>query len=925
MHAWYINTRREQNDIEITSHRRLGTNSDFVAIYHSSGSDWDNILTSSRLVDICNAEQQFLASQHCLGSDASSVLHNIFNADCKYKISFENSLLLLGSPNNAVYVEDGINSLSPQSSVLLSFYSTSCSLTLSSVENSVTKVEKSVRPISISYAQNKLIIDAFIQSGIHDFELSMIAMVICLAVLSLTLGFRFMFAILFLLTVISSLIISASILPWFGYSLFSVFNVLAIFVITGVGADFVIVFAKAWQKQIAQQKMSNNDYLQTVSIGTTTNIVADQQTLLNLSSASLEEAYASVIIALIFSVTTTILSFMANLVSPIIVISQLGAFMGIAMVFFFLMLHTILIPAWVVVILNQQKLNIMDLRCGIACRNTESNSKSNSRNENNCEVINGSRSKRWGCGVLMSTLLTTVAVMVGISHTTSTDFGLPMLFKEGDNIADLILIAKKFKSDILTLSSKDNSGVTSSDPPTTHNSPSHVPTTYPQFNTPSRYPSFPPISSQVPSSTPPTNSQAPTTQYQIPAAKISGSTSYTVQICYGIGIEKDYLDSDATARIDAATFSSYVEQGFMTDIEKFCDFAATHRNTLELTTSDTNCIFNQLMNITSESISVHDRIKLWMNENRAERFRHVGVEKSPGGVGTGNFGESNNLSLSWMCFDVSCRANVSSFLSNPVHALNIIQRWKHVVYGIGSDSAREKHVATLIGSDSWLFPLLSTQLVQSIHISATISLVGTFSLLVLMTRNISISLLIVLGMVVVLLDTVLLHTLIFSSVIDLIDIVVLISFVGIIVDYPTHMAFHYNYALILKRKESQRDNCRLECQNTSTQRKFENNIELDDDFFARKTFGYMRKTLVGPVLTTLSSAVPLIFADFTLISKAGEYVLLMSVVTYTYVALVMPALLRLVVGINACAGDYFAVISWLKSWQKTPETENCSN
>mmetsp|Transcript_15855 Transcript_15855/g.29806 ORF Transcript_15855/g.29806 Transcript_15855/m.29806 type:complete len:107 (+) Transcript_15855:3-323(+) len=67
----------------------------------------------------------------------------------------------------------------------------------------------------------------------------------------------------------------------------------------------------------------------------------------------------------------------------------------------------------------------------------------------------------------------------------------------------------------------------------------------------------------------------------------------------------------------------------------------------------------------------------------------------------------------------------------------------------------------------------------------------------------------------------------------------------------------------------------------------------NENNFHKKSFGYMRLALIGPALTTIFSALPLIFAEFTILSKAGEYVVIMCVCTYIYVAFVMPSLLRL--------------------------------
>ena len=204
-----------------------------------------------------------------------------------------------------------------------------------------------------------------------------------------------------------------------------------------------------------------------------------------------------------------------------------------------------------------------------------------------------------------------------------------------------------------------------------------------------------------------------------------------------------------------------------------------------------------------------------------------------------------------------------------------MDRWDNALYDVSSDGAAQMNVVSLTGSDAWIFPMLSNQLVKSLTISLAISLFGSLTLLVITTLNLKLSLLIGAGMVVVIIVSLCLHIFFFSEVLDLIDVVVLLSFLGIIVDYPMHMAFHYERDLMLRRRRN----------NLS-----ESN---NDKHFHQKSFGNIRATLLAPALTTAFAAAPLLTADFTLISKAGEYIIIMCACTYLYIAFVMPTLLRL--------------------------------
>jgi hypothetical protein len=313
---------------------------------------------------------------------------------------------------------------------------------------------------------------------------------------------------------------------------------------------------------------------------------------------------------------------------------------------------------------------------------------------------------------------------------------------------------------------------------------------------------------------------------------------------------------------------------------------------MEVSMADSDCIYYQLMSVSVDDdreIDVFERVGLWMSQKK-ERFFQVGVEETGGGVVSGNFGEDLDLWLTFVCQPIPCQAEISSFFKHPDHALTMIDRWDDAVYDEGSASADSMGVISLTASDAWLFPLLSNRIVSSIYISSMISFVGCLVLISVATRNLKLSLLIGFGMLFVMITSLLLHVIFFSSVIDLIDIIVLISFVGIIIDYPTHMAFHYEQNLRLRNQLGNDAVHKMRFSDVGGRLTL---LEAEE-IFHKKSFGYMRLALIGPAITTIFSAIPLMFAEFSILSKAGEYVVIMCLCTYVYVAFVMPTLLRLV-------------------------------
>jgi hypothetical protein len=966
---------REGLEEDTEGRRRLSSHDDLVVVYHTA--TWKNVLTSDLLIDICQTEKNFIAElSGCIGADESSMIALIFTPDCQYRTSYEESLYLFGLEENSQYVENNVNPNDPVSHILVSYLSVTCSLKLSEVNSAVS--QSTVGHIHINYAQTDLIIEAFLNSGLHDIKLSVIAVLICYVILSVSLHFNFFFAGVTILCILLALTIAIGLLPAFGYDYLSAFNVLAIFVITGVGSDAILIFISAWHKYYQEEY--------------------DSCTSSSVREIDLEtifiKSYRSTAPALIFTVATTVLSFMSNLVSPIIVVSQLGAFMGSSMLLYFIFLHLIAIPTWISLVRLKKSLSLyikrhQQARWGAGIENSStmlieeqspewSASKEESLyddclmgcfkgmlwclgeksadlfDENVTAVLHSSpiifgidearlssckkardvdqsldvtafsldsshydgtsvgqgrplgefpnhhdadeedvvtvtdssapdsvryskknastRQPMWlGCGGLALVIMTLFGVLFLLLALLRTDWGLPLIFPKKDNISGLMYVAVHYKPDILSLSSDGES----SNPPIVVYEPTAHPTLAPNLPT---------VSPTTPSPTSfstlhPTFRPTPAPTDLDSNDDNTGYTDYSVDVCYGLGIKTHSIDSDATAKFNADSFASYVETSFLADTQLLCTYLSDNRKKLEVTTPENECLYDSLMAVSSdESMSIYDRIYLWMQEDK-NRYRYVGAEV-PENKSQGNFGKYKTLSLTWVCQPFDCRANVSSFFDDPDHAIMMIDRWDHAVYDKGDPYASQMGVSTLTSSDAWLFPVLSKSLVKALLQSSMISFLGCLGLLLLSTWNLKLVMLIGLSMFFIIVISLTAHALSFSNTINLIDVVVLISFIGIIIDYPTHMAFHYQHDIAHSERESFISS-RSGGEGLTEQTKHQH------------SFNYMRKSLIGPAFTTICSAIPLLFAEFTLISKAGEYVVILTLVTYAFVTLLMPTLLRM--------------------------------
>ena len=172
-----------------------------------------------------------LESQTCLKSDTPTIFNRFFDQNCEYLIPFQSVLEAIAAEEESL--QDNFDASRPESSILLSKFAMQCKISLDSIDHSIYKIRKSnADTVNICFAQSELIAQSFYEAGLHDVKLSLVALSLCVAVLSLTIGFNLIFAILFMMCVLFSLLMSASVLALIGYSSFSAFNILAMFVIT---------------------------------------------------------------------------------------------------------------------------------------------------------------------------------------------------------------------------------------------------------------------------------------------------------------------------------------------------------------------------------------------------------------------------------------------------------------------------------------------------------------------------------------------------------------------------------------------------------------------------------------------------------------------------------------------------------------------
>lgn len=371
--------------------RRLGNyeTSTLSLVYHNDDSPWSNVLTEDYLVSLCLAEQSIIASVGCINSnDPKSLLLNIFDSNCNYKMSFSETSKTFTLAENEAYVEDNCDG---RSSILISYYQLGSCHDIYSSSQFQTALDDALYPdsgVSLTFVEVNYMYDDFVDAIVDAGKISAISLVVC--VCFLVVGIRgFILAITTLLCVVISVSHAAAVLVCFGYSCFSAFNVMSVFILIGVGVNAVLLYAFAWRRveeergarryannatnsplhqpsvcdvhdgedvipedQICSMAgtCSNNDGSQSddkISLPIDEAVPSTESDYVEEGISLIIEVYQRVGSSILFTTLAAILSLFSKLISPVIVISQLGAFMGVAVIVFYVCFHFIIIPMYI--------------------------------------------------------------------------------------------------------------------------------------------------------------------------------------------------------------------------------------------------------------------------------------------------------------------------------------------------------------------------------------------------------------------------------------------------------------------------------------------------------------------------------------------------------------------------------------------------
>lgn len=304
--------------------RRLGSTTPFTLIYHSS--NYDEILSNTDLLtDICNTERNIRSQSPCLGlSTFATVLSAFFDVKtCELVVPDPVAAARsLSSDETAAYFEDGFNANDPQTHVIISVTTSgTCHGSENSVEMADVLHSYQVGSAKVSYAETSYLQDDFVLAVIYCAFLTIAGLALSVVfftywIRGLICGFTTVYIIC------GSIVLAAGTLETWQYGSFSAFNVMAVYILIGIGCNAVLLFDSAWRGVVAPGHRV--DSLQLITI------------------------YRHIAEPTLFTVLAACLSLFSKLASPVIVISQLGAFMGTGVVVLYAQLHYLLIPMWIV-------------------------------------------------------------------------------------------------------------------------------------------------------------------------------------------------------------------------------------------------------------------------------------------------------------------------------------------------------------------------------------------------------------------------------------------------------------------------------------------------------------------------------------------------------------------------------------------------
>eukprot|EP01038_Epipyxis_sp_PR26KG_P005369 gene5369-7445_t len=455
--------------------------------------------------------------------------------------------------------------------------------------------------------------------------------------------------------------------------------------------------------------------------------------------------------------------------------------------------------------------------------------------------------------------------------------------------------------------------------------------TYPPSIIVTRNPTLNPTSTSIPTLN--VSSAIPTQSPTQPPP----TTDYSISCCWGIQQSKNSKDGNVESNYNVETFMNYANSGgLVSDMQSLCTYVDSNRDYLNIspTWNVSTCIYQQYNDTLTLILELYSSNKKHKNQLLQELKNIDQLASSPVleqllipsnillywaassvesgnllGISVTNSSTSNiyvKYSPIWLCSNFSLQTNVKNLIDNPDLSNTINHRWINAFNQHGSTYAASNNVYSTIGADAFTFPLLAQEVLSSIELASLISCLGFFGLLIFFTKcDVLITLFGSLCMIAIIVTALCMHLYLFSNVVDLLDIVVLIAVVGMVVDFPIHYILQYTAERDkLLNNNNNNNNSNNENDDNNNNNNNNNNENDDDKSSFLRTNKYLRIAFIPPLILSVISGIPLLFADLQLLRKTGQYIILIVCVSYVVTILFLPFLLLIACPTN-CSSFWF--------------------
>jgi len=302
---------------EINHQSKSYSSSTILLVYHTNS--WDNVLTTNYLQSICETERNIKRDLTCLNTPTfSSLITSMYiYPDCSNIVGDLRSLNVYQS---SAYLQDNVEVSNPQSSIVISYVRLGSCLSTNSDDSFLKKLNSNaVGDIAITVVNAGILNDEFTSAVFNSITLTIYGIILSMAVFAVyTRGIISTIALCFCILV--ALVTSAGFLTIFQYKSFSVFNVLSIYILIGLGGTAMMLFHSYYRENsLIYEKLT-----------------ADQ----------FASSYGYIATPFLFTIFASCISLFSKLASPVTVISQIGAYLGLAVVIFYIEIHYIYIPVY---------------------------------------------------------------------------------------------------------------------------------------------------------------------------------------------------------------------------------------------------------------------------------------------------------------------------------------------------------------------------------------------------------------------------------------------------------------------------------------------------------------------------------------------------------------------------------------------------